>query len=88
MSSKVNVINPEFAKKLGFRVHKIKVGAQKIDGSKLDIFDMVIASFLVEYKEKKYHFFKKTFLLTDISMNITLKMLFFTLSNVKIDLVD
>ena len=43
--SKVNAMNPAYAKKLGFRVRQTDVGAQKIDGSHLNTFRMVIAGF-------------------------------------------
>ena len=81
-------MNLDFAKKRDFWIFKTKVGAQKIDGLKLDTFGMVIAFLLVENKEEKSHFFKKTFLLVDISMDITMGMLFFTLNNVEVNFVD
>ena len=43
--SKVNTMAPAYAKKLGFRVQKTNVGAQKINRSILKIFGMVIAGF-------------------------------------------
>ena len=43
--SKVNTINPAFARKLGLYIQKTNVGAQKIDSSTLKIFGMVIADF-------------------------------------------
>ena len=48
---------------------------------------MVITSFSMEDKEKKSHFFKGTFLLTNISIDVALQISFFTLSNVKIDFI-
>ena len=78
---------PDFTKKFGFRVHKIKVDAQKINSSKQNIFGIIIASFSVEDKEKKSRFFEETFLLADISIDIALRTSFFTLSNDEIDLV-
>ena len=69
-------------------MRKTKVGTPKIDGSKLYIFDIVIAFFLVEDKEGKLRFFEKTFLLANISMNIALEMLFLILSNIEIDFTD
>lgn len=80
-------MNLNFAKKLDFLVYKTKVDAQKIDKSKLDIFGIVLASFSINNKEERTDFFKKTFLLTDISIDIALKMFFFTLNNVEIDFV-
>ena len=43
--SEVNAMNPDFARKLGLKVWKTNVGAQKIDGSALETFGMVIADF-------------------------------------------
>lgn len=43
--SKVNTMNPAYAKKLDLWIQKTNVGAQKIDGSSLNTFKMVIASF-------------------------------------------
>ena len=86
--SEVNVINQNFVKKLGFRVYKAKVCTQKIDGLELNTFGMVIASFLVKNKERKYHFFEEIFLRADISINIALLMPFFTLNNIEIDFMD
>ena len=43
--SEVNAMTPAYAKKLGLRTRRIDVGAQKIDGSSLDTFGMVIAGF-------------------------------------------
>ena len=48
---------------------------------------MVIASFLIEYKDKKSRFFEETFLLASFSINIVLKILFLTLSNIKINFI-
>ena len=43
--SEVNAMSPAYAKKLGLQVRKTDVGAQKINGSTLETFGMVIASF-------------------------------------------
>ena len=48
--SEVNAMHPAYAAKLGLRVRETDVGAQKIDGSHLDTFGMVIAGFSVEDK--------------------------------------
>ena len=42
--SELNVMHPAYTTKLDFRARKIDVGIQKIDGSHLDIFGMVIAN--------------------------------------------
>lgn len=86
MGSEVNTINPNLTKKLGLWVYKTKIGAQKIDGLKLDIFSRILASFIIEDKKKRSDFFEKTFLLADIGMDIILEISFFISSNVEIDL--
>ena len=47
LESEVNAMAPTYAKKLGLRVRKTDVGAQKIDGSILETYDMIIAGFQV-----------------------------------------
>ena len=49
---------------------------------------MVIAFLSIENKERKFEFFEKIFLLADISIDITLNIPLFTLSNIEIDFVD
>ena len=43
--SEVNAMSPAYAKKLGLMTRKTNVGAQKIDGSALEMFEIVIADF-------------------------------------------
>ena len=38
-------MNPDYAWKLGLKIRKTNVGAQKINDSTLEIFEMVIADF-------------------------------------------
>ena len=48
--SEVNTMSPAYASKLSFKVHHTDVEAEKIDGSTLETFEMVLASFQVEDK--------------------------------------
>ena len=77
-------MTPAYAKKLGFRTQRTDVGAQKIDGSLLETYGMVIAAFQVKDKLGRARFFQEIFLLANISMNIILKMPFLTFSNADI----
>ena len=82
--SEVNAMTPAYAKKLGLRIWKTDVGAQKIDGSSLDTFKMVIASFEVIDKLGGAQFFQETFLLANTMIELVLGMPFLTLSNADI----
>lgn len=73
---------------LSLSVHKTKVDVQKIEGSRFEIFEIIIAFYLIEDKDKNSCFLKKTFLLANISIDIVLGIFFLTLSNVKIDFTD
>ena len=79
--SKVNVMTPAYAAYLGLKVRVTDVGPQKIDGSSLATHGIVIAIFQIVDKLCRSRFFPKTFLLTDISMDVVLGMSFLTLSN-------
>ena len=59
--SKVNAMSPAYAKKLGFKTQKTNVRTQKIDGSALKTFGMVIADCQVEDKGGRPRFFQETF---------------------------
>ena len=86
--SKVNAMAPAYASKLGLKVYPTNVGAQKIDGSTLETFGMVLASFQVEDKLRRARFFQETFLLANISAEVVLGMLFLTLNNADVQFVE
>ena len=73
-----------YTMKLGFCAKKINVDTQKIDRSHMDTFKMVIANWSVKNKLGKIWFFSETFLLTNIGLEVVLKMLFLTFSRVDI----
>ena len=85
--SEVNAMNPAYAEKLGLRMRKTNVGTQKIDGSSLDTFGMVITSFQVQDKLRRARFFQETFLVADTRMDVVLGMPFLILSNANIQFV-
>ena len=76
-----------YASKLGFKFYHINVGAQKIKGSILETFGMVLVNFQVEDKLGRVRFFQETFLLADISVKVVLGMPFLTFSNANIQFV-
>ena len=86
--SKVNAMSSAYAERLGLKTWKTNVGAQKIDGSALETFGMVIADFQVEDKSGRPRFFQKTFLVADTKFEVILGMLFLKISNADIAFVE
>ena len=86
--NEINAMTPAHALKLGLQVYHTDVGAQKIDGSTLQTFGMVLANFQVEDKLGRTRFFQETFLLADISAEVVLGMPFLTLSNADVQFVE
>ena len=79
--SKINAISLAYAEKFGLKTRKTNVGAQKIDGSALEISGMVIADFQVEDKGGRPKFFQEIFLMTNTKFEVILGMPFLKLSN-------
>ena len=79
--SEINAMTLAYAAYLGLEVRVTNIGAQKINGSSLATYGMVIAAFQVVDKLGRSRFFQETFLLADISMEVVLGMLFLTFSN-------
>ena len=88
LRSEVNAIAPAYAKKPGLRIRKTNIGAQKIDGSTLETYGMIIADFQVQDKFGKARFFQETFLVADTSIEVILRILFLILSKVKVDFAE
>ena len=81
-------MTPAYAKQLGLRIRKTNVGAQKINGSLLATYGMVIAAFQVKDKLGRAQFFQEPFLLANTSMEVVLGMPFLTLSIANIQFAE
>ena len=79
--SEVNVMNPAFASQLGLKIWKTNVRAQKIDGTTLETYRMVISTFFISDKNSRERFFEKNFLLAEVKPEIVLGIPFLTMSN-------
>ena len=77
-------MSPAYTENLGFKTWKTNIGAQKIDGSALETFGMVIADFQVEDKGGRPRFFQETFLVADTKFEVVLGMLFLKISNANV----
>ena len=86
--NEVNAVHPAFAKELGLPIRPTDVGAQKIDGTTLKSYRMVVAAFSVEDKANRVRFFEETFLVANVSPEVVLGMPFLTLSGADVDFLD
>ena len=82
--SEFNAMTLAYAAKLDLGVRETDIGAQKIDGSTLDTFGMVLADFQVEDKLGRTQFFQETYLVANNTSEVILGMHFLTLSNADI----
>ena len=82
--SEVNVMSFAYAKRLGLKIWKTNFGAQKIDGSTLETFRMVITNFQIEDRGGRLRFFQKTFLVANTKFEVVLGMAFLKISNANI----
>ena len=85
LDSKVNTIHLTFAEKLGLVVQTTNVSAQKIDGTTLKTYKMMVAAFSITDQANRVRFFEKTFLVANVSPDMILEMLFLILSVANID---
>lgn len=70
-----------YVAKVGLITWKTSVGAQKIDGLLLKIYDMASTKFSIQNSLEKIWFFEEIFLLVNTSIEVILEMLFLTFSN-------
>lgn len=75
----------DFAKKVDFYIYKTNMSIEKFDSGRLETERIAITLFPVDDIDRKLRYFQKTFLLSDISMNITFEISFSILRNVKIN---
>ena len=86
--SEVNTITLAYVAHLGLKVRVTNVGAQKINGSSLITYDMVIAAFQIVNKLGRSRFFQKTFLLANINIKVVRGIFFLTLSNADLQFTE
>ncbi len=70
-------MSPAFALQLGLKIWKTNIGVQKIDGTTLEIYKMVISTFFILDKDSRERFFKESFLLAHIKPDVVFMILFF-----------
>ncbi len=74
-----------FAQQLGLKILKTNVGAQKIDGTILETYGMVVSTFSVLDKDGMERFFEESLLLANVMPDIVLGIPFLTMGNADVD---
>ena len=72
---------PNQMKKLDLKICKINIGSQKIDGSILETFEILITNFQLKNKASKTRLFQKTFFIGYIKFNMISEMLSLKINN-------
>ncbi len=85
LGSKVNAISQAFAHQQGLKICKTNIVAQKIDGTTLETYKMVVSNFSMSDKDSRKRFFEESFLLADVKPDIVFGILFLTKSNADVD---
>ncbi len=83
--SEINAMSQVFAQQLGLKICKTNLGAQKIDGTTLETYEIVVSTFSILDKNGRERFFEENFLLADVKPNIVFEMPFLTISNTDVD---
>ncbi len=83
--SEVNVMSQAFTQQLGLKIYKTNVRTQKIDGTTLKTYGMVVSTISVSDKDGRERFFEESFLLADVSPDVVLGMPFLIMSNADVD---
>lgn len=78
-------MNQTFAFQLGLKVQKTHVGAQKIDGTTLETYRIVVSTFFILDKDSRKSFFEESFILANIKSDVVFRILFLTINNADID---
>lgn len=84
LNNEVNKIILVFAFKLGPKVWYANIGAQKIDNSTFEIFEIILTSFRIKDKLGKAYFFQELLLLANTNIEVMLKMFFLIFNNTNI----
>ncbi len=85
LRSKINAMSQAFAHRLGLKIWKTNIRAQKIDGTTLETYEIVVSTFSMSDKENRERFFKESFLLADVKLDVVLGMPFLTMTNADVD---
>ncbi len=78
-------MSQDFAYQLSLKIRKTNIRDQKIDGTTLKTYRMIVSIFSVWDKDDRERFFEESFLLADVKLDLVLRILFLTMSNTNVD---
>lgn len=85
LDSEVNTIYLIFTQELRLPIKPTDIEVQKIDGTILNTFEMVVATFLMIDKANRIKFLKEIFLVANISLKVIFEILFLILNNADVN---
>ena len=85
-SSEINAIHSIFVQELRLSIRSTDVEVQKIDGTTLDTYKIIVAVVSVTNKANQVRFFEKTFLVANVSPKVVFGMFFLILSSINVNL--
>lgn len=86
LRSKVSAINQAFTLQLGLKTRKTNVKAQKIDNTTLETYIIIVVSnFSMLANDYRISFFKESFLLANVKLDLVLEIPFLTMDNVNVN---
>ena len=78
-------MNLAFASQLDLKIWKIIVKAQKINGTTLETYGIIVFTFFISNKDGRKRFIEESFLLAEAQPEIVLGMPFLTMSNANVN---
>ena len=83
--SKVNTVHTAFANELDLSIRPTDDGVQKIDGTMLNIYGIVVVAFSLKDTANQVRFFEETLSMANISPKVVFGMPFLTLSGADVN---
>ena len=88
LKSEINAIYLTFVKKPGLSIRSLKIETQKIDGTILDTYSMVVTVFSITNNANQVKFFEEIFLVANVSLKVVFGIFFPTLSGANINFLN
>ncbi len=74
-----------FTYQLGLKIWKANFRDQKIDGTTLETYEIIVSTFSILDKDDRERFFEENFLLVNIKLDVVLGMPFLTINKANLN---